>query len=37
MEFSLKQEIDTNIGNKDNKPFELSNLTVEEIKELLKK
>lgn len=31
-----KTEVDTNIGNKDNKPFELSNLSVEEIKELLK-
>lgn len=35
-EFSTKQEIDNNIGNKDNKPFELSNLSVEQIKELLK-
>jgi hypothetical protein len=35
-EFSLRTENDLNIGNKDNKPFELSNLSVEQIKELLK-
>lgn len=36
-EFSLKQEVD--LGNKDNIPFQhnFSNLTVEDIKELLKK
>ena len=36
-EFSLKQEVD--LGNKDNKPFkqiDLSNLTIEQIRELLK-